>query len=109
MRSEDLRLAGEFARRLRVRCDRASFSVTMFGSRARGDADDESDLDLFVEVRGGDAAAIKEAAGQSAGDLTLEHGLLVSGFVVIVLSWTRGAGTPFSRQWPQRPYRLSCE
>jgi predicted nucleotidyltransferase len=80
--ARDLELAREFARRLAEKCDPRLFQVTIFGSRARGEADEESDLDLFVALKGDDPRGeIKEAARRIACDLTLEHGLLVSVFV----------------------------
>lgn len=80
-REEALRLAGDFARRLIERCGRTGFTVRLFGSRARGDADEDSDVDLFVEVQGADTAKVRQAADEIAGDLTLEHGILFTPFV----------------------------
>jgi predicted nucleotidyltransferase len=78
----DLALAKEFVRRLAQEVDPQLFTVTLFGSRARGDADEESDLDLFVALKEDDPqGAIKEAASRIACDLTLEGGILVSVFV----------------------------
>ncbi len=47
----DLELAKEYARRLRDRLGKNLVSVTLFGSRARGDARDGSDFDLIVRVK----------------------------------------------------------
>ncbi len=47
----DLELAREYARRLRNRLGKNLVSVTLFGSRARGDARDGSDFDLIVRVK----------------------------------------------------------
>lgn len=78
----DLALAKEFVRRLAEQVDPQLFTVTLFGSRARGDADEESDLDLFVALKENDPhGKIKEAASHIACDLTLESGVLVSLFV----------------------------
>jgi predicted nucleotidyltransferase len=78
----DLDLARKFVRGLAQHCTPQLFEVTLFGSRARGDADEESDLDLFVTLRCDDPdGRIKAAARQLACDLTLESGVLVSVFV----------------------------
>jgi predicted nucleotidyltransferase len=78
----DLALAREFVRRLAEQVDPQFFTVTLFGSRARGDADEESDLDLFVALKADDPQGeVKETASRIACDLTLECGILVSAFV----------------------------
>lgn len=78
----DLALAREFARRLAQAVDPRLFTVTLFGSRARGDADEESDLDLFVALKDSDPEGkIKAAASDVACDLMLECGILISVFV----------------------------
>ena len=45
------KLAREFARQLRSKLNRADFTVKLFGSRATGEADAESDLDLLGELK----------------------------------------------------------
>lgn len=78
----DLELASQFVKRLAEEYDAKSFRVVLFGSRARGEADDESDLDLFIAGEGNDRGGeIKAAARRIACDLTLEDGILVSVFV----------------------------
>jgi len=78
----DLALAKEFVRRLAQEVAPRLFRVSLFGSRARGDADEESDLDLFVALKENDLRGeAKKAASRIACDLTLESGILVSPFV----------------------------
>lgn len=78
----DLALAKEFVRRLAEEVDPQLFTVTLFGSRARGDADEESDLDLFVALKTDDSEGhVKATARNITCDLTLEYGILVSVFV----------------------------
>jgi len=54
MRSEDLRIARELKKRLSSLVELLDFKV--FGSRARGDADEYSDMDVFFEVESLDSA-----------------------------------------------------
>ena len=75
----DLALAKEFIRRLTAKVDERIFDVTLYGSRARGDADEESDLDLFVAVvREDSGKEVEKQAFDIACALTLESGILVS-------------------------------
>lgn len=48
MTANDLKVAQELKRRLAAQAKLVDFRV--FGSRARGDADETSDMDVFVEV-----------------------------------------------------------
>ena len=50
-RKKDLALAREYARRLKERLGDRLVSVTLYGSRARGDAREGSDFDLIVQVK----------------------------------------------------------
>ena len=53
--------------------------VRLFGSRARGDADEESDVDLFVALTDDDPRRdVKRAAARLANELSLENGLVLS-------------------------------
>ncbi len=78
----DIELAREFSERLRHRLHQRVFTVLLFGSRARGEGDPESDLDLLVELQDDDTnGTVANAALDVACDLTLEHGILVSALV----------------------------
>jgi len=54
MKSEDFRIARELKSRLSLLVELIDFKV--FGSRARGDADEYSDMDVFFEVETLDTA-----------------------------------------------------
>lgn len=78
----DIAIAREFSRRLAQRYSSTTFAVKLFGSRARGAADPESDIDLFVAFHGTEPIDnVKEAALDIACELTLEYGILVMPFV----------------------------
>ncbi len=55
--------------------------VLLFGSRARGDATDESDYDLLVVVDRVDAAVI-DGIDAIAGQALLDHGVVLSVFPI---------------------------
>ncbi len=80
------RVLDAFARAVRARFGERLTALSLFGSRARGDGRDDSDLDLFVSVRalsrGERLAVIDDAA-----DLGLEHGLVLSPLVVDADTW----------------------
>lgn len=96
MDQDDLALAEEFVSRLASKIDPGIFEVTLFGSRARGDATEESDLDLFVALKQEDPRKeIEKLAFDIACDLTLDSGVLVSVLVADPTFLRRHAGFAF--------------
>jgi predicted nucleotidyltransferase len=73
------RIAAEFRAAVRAARPGLSFRLTIFGSRARGDSDEQSDVDLLVEVDvdrlGREVHAVLSDA---AADLSLKYGVVVS-------------------------------
>ncbi|HEY9868831.1 MAG TPA: nucleotidyltransferase domain-containing protein [Candidatus Obscuribacterales bacterium] len=60
-----------------MRCP-ADFQVFVFGSRARGNADKQSDLDLLVSTTSTEIDSLKEVTLDVACELTINHGILIS-------------------------------
>ncbi len=78
----------EFLSRLREQFGERIAHVWLFGSKARGDADEESDVDLLI-VACDDNDALQEAVGQIAYALSLEHGVLLCEHVVSAWRFTQ--------------------
>lgn len=55
--------------------------IVVFGSRARGTADPDSDLDLYIELPELDAD-LRGEIRQIAWEISLEEGMVISTFVV---------------------------
>jgi uncharacterized protein (UPF0332 family)/predicted nucleotidyltransferase len=74
--SREWDVLAEFLSRLRERCGDRIAHVWLFGSKARGDFDEESDVDLLIVTRDGDVA-LEKAVSDIAYDLSVEHGVLL--------------------------------
>jgi uncharacterized protein (UPF0332 family)/predicted nucleotidyltransferase len=71
----------EFLSQLRERCGDRIAHVWLFGSKARGDSDEESDVDVLIVARNGDDT-LQKAVGEITYSLSLEHGVLLCEHVV---------------------------
>lgn len=71
------RFKGEVKKALGDRLDR----VVLFGSRARGDADDESDFDFLVALRKVEKQD-KDKIQKIASDLSLKYNIVITALVI---------------------------
>src|SRR5438105_3141033 len=65
-------------------------SLTAFGSRARGDADEESDLDALVVIEGGADDDIRSIVSDCAWEASFATGIVLSPIVVGRRDWETG-------------------
>lgn len=73
----DRQVAAEFADKLRQRFEGQIVSIVMFGSRARGDADPDSDMDVLV-VLSDASPAVRKVVRYLAVEVWLEYGIYIS-------------------------------
>jgi len=64
--------------------------VILFGSRARGDADPQSDLDVVVILEDGAGAEARAAVSACAWAAGFEHGIVVMPVVFTRAEWEEG-------------------
>ena len=76
----------EFTTQIRDLFPRRILSVTLFGSKARGDADAESDIDLLVLVDD-ESNAFRSELWRIASDVSLEHNVVLSVRVYAQARW----------------------
>ena len=65
----------ELKRRLRERFGERLLRFVLFGSRARGEGNEESDLDVLLVIRGYDRVADDDAVHRIAFDIDMRHGV----------------------------------
>jgi predicted nucleotidyltransferase len=90
---QDLALAEEYSRRLRERIGDNLLSVTLFGSRARGDARDGSDFDLIVKVKRR-SSEVREIVAEVDVEMMNEHNELFVGMLYDEDEWAKESRFP---------------
>ena len=70
----------EYIRRVAEEFGDEVVSITLYGSQARGDAEPESDIDLFIVVRQ-DSATLERELSDMAWDVECEHGVVFSDLI----------------------------
>jgi predicted nucleotidyltransferase len=88
MRHIEKTILEHFKTRLRERLQVQK--VILFGSRARGDADPQSDLDVVVVLDDGADAAAREYVSDCAWDAGFAHGIVVVPVVFTRSEWEHG-------------------
>jgi len=91
------RIAEDFARHLKAKYGDRIERIILFGSVARGDYREDSDVDLIVVTRDPTLDLQWEVAADSM-DLLLREGILATAIVVTSEEWRRGADAAFRRR-----------
>ena len=71
----------DYLAQLRTTCGDRLLRVMLFGSKARGDSEPESDIDILVVLRG-ELDGLKDRLADLSYDISLNYGVVVSDFVV---------------------------
>jgi len=93
-KKRDLALAREYAHRLKERLGDKFVAVTLYGSRARGDAREGSDFDLIVEVRKR-TEEVRELVLELDVEMMNEFDELFVGMVYDEAEWAQAERFPF--------------
>ena len=88
---DERRAATEFVDKLHQQFDGQVVSVLLFGSRARGEAEPDSDMDLLV-VMSDASPQVRKAVRYLAVEVWLEHGIYLSTRVWSRAHWRRLEG-----------------
>lgn len=79
-RRRHIEVAEQFAQWARRELGERLAGVVLFGSVARGDDSEHSDIDLLIEVRG-DPVAARRLLGPRIMEVAAEEGVFISAFV----------------------------
>ncbi|MBF5045998.1 nucleotidyltransferase domain-containing protein [Simulacricoccus sp. 17bor-14] len=100
------RALGNYKSRLLERFGNRLERVALFGSRARGDAHEDSDVDVLVLIHGASGLEEREAA-QLAGDVAVQDGVWLSPAVYSAehYAYLKRIASPFAQslEREQRP------
>jgi uncharacterized protein len=88
IQDSDRKIVSEFRSRLEAIIP--ILDLRVFGSRARGDATEESDLDVFIKVAELDRSC-REKISDLAWEVSFKYDLVISTFVVTEAQVERGA------------------
>ena len=84
--AHELAAVDEFCAWVRARFGDRVRTLALFGSRARGDGDESSDVDVLVVV-GGLTGAERREIGRRSGDAVTDHDVIVAPFAVSSARW----------------------
>jgi predicted nucleotidyltransferase len=96
VKDDDRKLAEEFAARLRDRLGNDLVRITLFGSRARGNAREGSDFDVLVVVTRRDAV-VREKVLDVEVEMMDRHGVLFSAMLYADEEWSVELRYPIGR------------
>ncbi len=95
MQADVKRLMAELKSGLQALYGERLKGVYLFGSHARGEADEESDVDVLVVLEDYESyGAEVERAGELGAELSLRYGVSISKVFLLEREWQQG-DTPF--------------